>query len=213
MGRTLVLEDFGGPLDALTAAGRGAALPEEQRLAAFEDGYQAGWDDAARALSESHQKLSADLAQNLGDLAFTFHEARAHVLKGVEPLLRQMVSRILPDVARHALPGLVVEMLQAGHVGNPHEPDKPPFVRALEIKIHGIGLDKPILGPAGRDKQAGLVRRGPGLQKEHGQKPAPAGGIAVAEIGASLVHASPGSVHDVNAGQDLGNVSQVAFEL
>ncbi|MCA8878633.1 MAG: flagellar biosynthesis protein [Rhodobacteraceae bacterium] len=111
MGRTLVLEDFGGPLDALTAAGRGAALPEEQRLAAFEDGYQAGWDDAARALSESHQKLSADLAQNLGDLAFTFHEARAHVLKGVEPLLRQMVSRILPDVARHALPGLVVEML------------------------------------------------------------------------------------------------------
>jgi flagellar assembly protein FliH len=111
MGRTLVLEDFGGPLEAVSAAHRAAALPEELRLAAFEEGYQAGWDDAARALSESHQKLAADLAQNLGDLAFTFHEARAHVLKGVEPLLRQMVARILPEVARHALPSLVVEML------------------------------------------------------------------------------------------------------
>ena len=112
MGRRLALEDFGGPQRRRAGEVAVEALPEEQRLAVFEDGYRAGWDDASRALAESHQKLSADLAHNLSDLAFTFHEARAHVLKGVEPLLRQFVSRVLPVVAQHALPGLVAERVE-----------------------------------------------------------------------------------------------------
>lgn len=112
MGRRLALEDFGGPPRHRTPEVPAEILPEEQRLAVFEDGYRAGWDDASRALAESHQKLSADLANNISDLAFTFHEARAHVLKGVEPLLRQFVSRVLPAVAQHALPGLVAERVE-----------------------------------------------------------------------------------------------------
>lgn len=109
MGRPLVLEEFGASAVARAARVAPEHVSEEQRLAAFEEGYRAGWDDAARALGEAHQKLSADLAQNLSDLAFTFHEARAHVLKGIEPLIRQFVARVLPEVARHALPGLVAE--------------------------------------------------------------------------------------------------------
>ena len=34
------------------------------------------------------------------------------MLKGVEPLLRQFVSRVLPVVAQHALPGLVAERVE-----------------------------------------------------------------------------------------------------
>ena len=77
-----------------------ALLAEDERLAAYEKGYAAGWEDAVAAREGDAQRLREDLAQNLRDLAFTFQEARAHVLRSLEPLLRTMVDRVLPDVAR-----------------------------------------------------------------------------------------------------------------
>ncbi|MCX7646877.1 MAG: flagellar biosynthesis protein [Rhodobacteraceae bacterium] len=108
----LRLESFDAP-GALPggAAGAGPApevLAEEQRLAAYEQGYAAGWDDAVRAQADDAARLREDLAQNLRDLAFTFHEARIHVLRSLEPLLRAMADRVLPEVARAGFGAAVV---------------------------------------------------------------------------------------------------------
>ena len=117
MGIRFYPEDFDSPNSAFatgdTAGAEPEVLEESQRLAAFEEGYQAGWDDAARSFTESHQKLSADLANNLEDLSFTFHEARAHVLKAIEPVLHDITVKLLPEIARASMPALVSEKLEA----------------------------------------------------------------------------------------------------
>lgn len=85
---------------------------EEVRLTAFEKGYTAGWDDAVAAQEDEARKLRVDLVRNLQDLSFTYHEARNHVLTAIEPLLRDMVAKVLPVAARQSLGHLVSETLQ-----------------------------------------------------------------------------------------------------
>lgn len=85
---------------------------EEARLAAYEQGYAAGWDDAAAAAETDRSKLGADLSQHLQSLGFTYHEARAHVLRAIEPLLAQMTRTILPAMARDALVPVILEVLR-----------------------------------------------------------------------------------------------------
>jgi flagellar biosynthesis/type III secretory pathway protein FliH len=84
---------------------------EDAKLAAYEQGYTAGWDDAAAAQSEEQGKIKADLARNLQALGFTFQEARQHVLQALEPLLSEMTARLLPEMAREALAPIVLETL------------------------------------------------------------------------------------------------------
>lgn len=107
------LEDFEVPTRGSLAKTPSAAVVEEQRLTAFEQGYKAGWDDAAAAQTEDTSRISADFANNLRDLSFSFHEARAHVLAGAEPLIRDMVARVLPEIARATLPQIVGERIDA----------------------------------------------------------------------------------------------------
>jgi flagellar biosynthesis/type III secretory pathway protein FliH len=85
---------------------------EEARLAAFESGYSAGWEDAVAAQKGEQSAIGADLARNLQALSFTFHEARAHVLRSLKPLLTGMVETILPDIGKEMLAPLVAEALQ-----------------------------------------------------------------------------------------------------
>lgn len=84
---------------------------EEAKLAAYEQGYQAGWDDAAAARSADQAGIAADLARNLQALSFTYQEARAHILSGLEPLMTEMVERLLPETARETLAPLVLEQV------------------------------------------------------------------------------------------------------
>lgn len=84
---------------------------KEDRLEAYEQGYRAGWDDAAKAEAEDQRKIRMDLAHGLQSLNFTFHEARAHVLQSLAPLMQEMVSTLLPDLARQALAPLVADQV------------------------------------------------------------------------------------------------------
>lgn len=86
-------------------------LLEETKLASYDAGYAAGWEDAASAQSADQTRVRADLARNLQSLSFTFHEARTHVLRALEPLLNEMVGRFLPDLARETLAPLVLDVL------------------------------------------------------------------------------------------------------
>lgn len=88
-----------------------ATAVEEAKVASFEQGYSAGWDDAVAAQQGDQTRIRADLARNLQSLAFTFQDARGHVLQAIRPLILEMVDRLLPEVAREALAPTVLEAL------------------------------------------------------------------------------------------------------
>ncbi|MBC7142573.1 MAG: flagellar biosynthesis protein [Rhodobacteraceae bacterium] len=90
----------------------GQAELEECRLAAYEQGYTAGWDDAVAAQDGEIARLRADLGRNLEDLSFTYHEAHSHVLRTLEPLLHDMVTKVLPAIARESLGQMVLDHLR-----------------------------------------------------------------------------------------------------
>lgn len=118
---------------------------EEAKLAAYEQGYTAGWDDAVAAQADEQGKIKADLARNLQALGFTFQEARQHMLQALEPLLSEMTARLLPEMAREALAPMILETLM-------------PMAEEL--------ADAPItilLNPAVRDSVEALLAQATGL--------------------------------------------------
>lgn len=84
---------------------------EEARLAAFEKGYSAGWDDAVEAQDVETARFRSDLGQNLQELSFSYHEARQHLLEALRPLLIDMAAKVLPAIARQTLGQFVAEQL------------------------------------------------------------------------------------------------------
>jgi flagellar biosynthesis/type III secretory pathway protein FliH len=106
----LKLEVFGAEPPPETMVIQAADL-EEARLASFETGYTAGWDDAMAAQKEEQTAISADLARNLQTLSFTYHEARMHMLTALRPLFTTIVGKLLPELARESLAAVVVEQL------------------------------------------------------------------------------------------------------
>ena len=84
---------------------------EDEKLASYDTGYRAGWEDASSAQSDDQSRIGADLARNLQTLGFTYHEARTHILKAIEPLMVQIVGQLLPEIARETLAPFVLETL------------------------------------------------------------------------------------------------------
>ena len=122
-----------------------AAAVEEAKVASFEQGYSAGWEDAVAAQSGDQNRIRADLARNLQSLAFTFQDARSHVLQSIRPLILEMVERLLPEVAREALAPTVLDTLTP---------------MAEELADAPLTL---VLNPAVRGEVEDLVTRATGL--------------------------------------------------
>lgn len=111
---TLRLERFEADAPAAgvsPATAAEAAAQEQARLAAYEEGYAAGWDDAVEAQAGEATRFRADLAHSLQSLSFTYREAEAHVLSAVGPLLRAVIDVLAPRLARAALGAAVAEAL------------------------------------------------------------------------------------------------------
>ena len=72
------------------------AAEEQVRLAAYEDGYRSGWDDATAAATETRTLIETDVAQNLRDLGFTFLEAREQMLAAVARHLTDLFETFFP---------------------------------------------------------------------------------------------------------------------
>ncbi|MEP2717484.1 ABC transporter ATP-binding protein [Pseudophaeobacter sp.] len=94
-----LLEDFGPP-----AVIPPTAFPEiseeaveEARLASFETGYSAGWDDAVTAKDKENAHISATLASSLEDLNFTYQEAQTQLIESLDPMFKVLTSAVLPD--------------------------------------------------------------------------------------------------------------------
>lgn len=88
-----------------------ASAIEDARLQSYEAGYAAGWEDAAAAAKDEQCRIGSELANNLQHLAFTFQEARAHVLKAVQPVLTQLCTQLLPPMAQEVLAPIVLETI------------------------------------------------------------------------------------------------------
>jgi len=105
------LEEFDGPgritglpdLESLTTP------PEQDALAAFDKGYAAGWEDAAKATRQEQEQTETAVAQSLQDLGFTYQEARAHVMRSLTPLVSGMLTRLLPRLIRDTLGARIIE--------------------------------------------------------------------------------------------------------
>lgn len=115
-----LVEDFGGARRG-TGPG-GTAMDDEEietrRLAAFEEGYQAGWDDAIQAHTKDKMRITSDLAQNLLDMSFTYNEAYTHLFRELRPLLVEIVDKLLPRMMRRSIGPRIVEELQAAASDN-----------------------------------------------------------------------------------------------
>ena len=70
-----LFEDFGEEKPKANL-GSGLAVEEvaDQKLEAFENGFQAGWEDAIAAQSETQSFVSSGLASSLQNASFEYHE-------------------------------------------------------------------------------------------------------------------------------------------
>lgn len=84
---------------------------EREQASLYESGHRAGWQEASATATALAARSQIDLAQHIQHLSFTYHEAQAHVLAALQPLLLQMVCQILPQIARESLAPIVVETL------------------------------------------------------------------------------------------------------
>ncbi|MBS0564636.1 MAG: flagellar biosynthesis protein [Proteobacteria bacterium] len=112
MPRPPQLETFDQAGPGPAAADPDTARAEEQRLAAFDQGYRAGWDDAVAAQDREAADLRAGLGRSLADMTLSHHDARRHLLAAIEPLFSEMVAKVLPMAARHSLGAMILDEIR-----------------------------------------------------------------------------------------------------
>lgn len=118
MSMSRFFEEFGGAQDAaLQLAEQHEENYEEEKLKSFEAGYGAGWEDAVKAQKETATQLATDLSQSISDLDFTLHEARGQFGQLIQPILQQIVSKMLPDMAHKTIGLHIVQELQDALTG------------------------------------------------------------------------------------------------
>ncbi|MEM7519478.1 MAG: ABC transporter ATP-binding protein [Pseudomonadota bacterium] len=110
--------DFGSLKPKAPAPDRSPQKPSEDqvadvRLASFEEGYQAGWDDATKSTQDDQGRLSDQLVQRFEDLSFTYQEAHAKLTAAMKPLLAKFVTKLLPEAMHHAVQAQLVDQISA----------------------------------------------------------------------------------------------------
>lgn len=165
----LRLEVFDMPGTSQTRSGMmlDPSAIEDIRMQAYEQGYTAGWEDAAAAEVGDQSRIKADFARNLQSLGFTFQEARMHVIGAVRPLIEEIVCHLLPEIARDALASTVLETLMPmandlanGPVTIVLNPVSRAAVEALLVQETGLPLtiiEEPTLGEGQVYLQLGVL--------------------------------------------------------
>lgn len=97
--------------------GRPKLVPEADlavaRAEGFDEGYRAGRNAALAEAERDQARIGAEFARSLQDLGFTYHEARAHVTRAVEPLIAEMLETFFPAQMREALGHTILQELVA----------------------------------------------------------------------------------------------------
>ncbi len=112
MSSPIRLETFVKPEEPPAPAEEPSAVLDEMKLAAYERGYVAGWEDSERQAEREALERRAAVERQLESLNFTYHDARGHVLRAMEPVLCAMLETVIPDAARAALiPEVIAQLL------------------------------------------------------------------------------------------------------
>lgn len=109
---TLALEDFGGFAGLTRVTAVDPERLEAEKLDAFDKGYTAGWDDATEAANRQAESTGHSIRARLEELSFTYHEARAHVMQSLTPLLEAVASTALPELVRQSLGQRLIEVVE-----------------------------------------------------------------------------------------------------
>lgn len=114
MTATHLFQDFGGESKTeKEVSSLDAEEVEDQKLQAFENGYQAGWDDAISAQSDSGKHVSAGLASSLKDASLEYQEVRDSLTSSVQEIMSGVVKTLLPKIARDSLGAHICEQVVA----------------------------------------------------------------------------------------------------
>ncbi|HHX90631.1 MAG TPA: hypothetical protein GX700_12875 [Paracoccus sp.] len=106
------LETFRRPEEPPVPGGQRLAEIEEIKLQAYERGFVAGWEDSSRQAEREALERRAGVEQQLAALSFTYHDARGHVLRALEPVLSAMLETLIPEAARAAvIPQIIAHLL------------------------------------------------------------------------------------------------------
>ena len=134
--RGFTLEDFGSGRPVATSSRSEIAPAPIDR---FDDGYNAGWDDAMAQVTRDQGRVAERLAQRLGTIELDQRAANAGALAALEPALRDVFDKLLPGAVERAFLPLLMEevgrLLADGsgpltlHVAPEEEP---PLVRLLD---------------------------------------------------------------------------------
>lgn len=100
------LEDFGQPVrHRFTPAAQNS--PTEDR---YDEGYNAGWDDAIAHVEEMQTHIGEQLSERLSALDRSRSEITGDLVAALEPAFRDIFDQLLPRTAERAfLPCLVEE--------------------------------------------------------------------------------------------------------
>lgn len=108
-----LFEDFGGSSNTPDeTSALGVEEVEDQKLQAFENGYQAGWDDAIRAQTDNGTHVSAGLVASLQDAKLEYEEVRTNLNNSLQEIMSGVVKTLLPAIARDSLGAHICEQVQ-----------------------------------------------------------------------------------------------------
>jgi len=112
MAMPIRLETFQRSEEPMTPGAQASEALEEARLEAYERGYVAGWDDSCRQAEREALERRMAVERQIEALSFTYHEARGHVLRAMEPVLQAMLETVVPEAARAAvIPEVIAQLL------------------------------------------------------------------------------------------------------
>ncbi|WP_055083429.1 hypothetical protein [Jannaschia donghaensis] len=80
--------------------------PEDGR---FDDGYNAGWDDAMAQVDEEQTRVGAQLADRLIQLSGEHCDLQGALIADLEPALRDIFDKILPHAVERSFHATLVE--------------------------------------------------------------------------------------------------------
>ncbi|WP_171240325.1 ABC transporter ATP-binding protein [Ruegeria sp. HKCCA5491] len=142
---------------------------EEMRLAAFEAGYSAGWEDALQAREQDRGEASATLAKSLEDMSFTYHEAIARMSTSLEPMFQSLMRTVLPESLDRGFAARLVEQLTEmarDHIGQPMQAFVPegcaPKLESMvpeSLSSETQVIEDPALEPGQARLQVGVFQR------------------------------------------------------
>lgn len=78
----------------------------------YQEGYDDGYNDARAAAEQAQTNLSDEFVQKVTDLTFTYAEARAALLAGLQPLFAALAEKIVPITIAEGFDQHLIAILQ-----------------------------------------------------------------------------------------------------